>query len=200
VTPFHTALPGRLTPQIADRAGRPPVQGCAQDDTRIGVLPVLRRRMTACGGTTGGHRHAQVRQFLPLWGGGTATGETFFLELPHLNSLPVQLWLDGLGETLPDSSNSVVRDKGAVHQAKAVQWPSHVVPMLLPPYSPERHPMERRWWDLKEKRADRVSQTIEEGSEVGCSIMQSYSDALLPSFTGCTYVVRAVETTRNAYV
>jgi hypothetical protein len=72
------------------------------------------------------------------------TGETFFLDLPHLTSLTCQRWVDGFGEAFPDSYNIVVLDNGALHKAKAFQWPSHVVPLFLPPYSPALNPMEER--------------------------------------------------------
>jgi transposase len=128
------------------------------------------------------------------------TGASFFLELPYLNSLTFQLWLEGFGEAFPDSDNIVVLDNGAFHKAKALQWPSNVVPLFLPPYSPELHPIERLWRDLKDKLAEVVAQTIEALSDAVCAIMQRYSDAILQSLTGFAYFVQAVETARQAYV
>jgi hypothetical protein len=128
------------------------------------------------------------------------TGENFFLELPQLNSLTFQLWLDDFGQAFPESYNIVVLDNGAFHKAKGVRWPSHVLPLFLPPYSPELHPMERVWRDLKDKLADLVSQTIEEVSDAVCAIVQGYSDAILQSLTGFAYFVQAVETARKTYV
>ena len=128
------------------------------------------------------------------------TGASFFLELPYLNSLPFQLWVEGFGEALPDSYNLVVLDNGAFHKAKAVQWPSHVVPLFLPPYSPELNPIERLWRDLKDQLADLDSRTIEEWSDAVCTIIQRYAKTVLQSLTGFTYFVQAVETARKAYV
>ena len=45
----------------------------------------------------------------------------------------------------------MVLDNGAFHKAKVVQWPSNVVPLFLPPDSPELNPIERLWRDLKDK-------------------------------------------------
>jgi transposase len=200
VTQFPTALPGLLTQQIADRSGRRPVKVFAQDETRLGVLPVIRRRITACGVQPVVTVTHTFDTFYLYGAVEPTTGASFFLELPYLNSLTFQLWLEGFGEALPDADNIVVLDNGAFHKAKALQWPSNVVPLFLPPDSPELNPIERLWRDLKDKLAEVVAQTIEELSEAVCAIMQSYSDAILQSLTGFTYFVQAVETARQAYV
>lgn len=200
MTQFPTALPGLLTQQIADRSGRRPVKVFAQDETRLGVLPVIRRRITACGVQPVVTVTHTFDTFYLYGAVEPTTGASFFLELPYLNSLTFQLWLEGFGEALPDADNIVVLDNGAFHKAKALQWPSNVVPLFLPPDSPELNPIERLWRDLKDKLAEVVAQTIEELSEAVCAIMQSYSDAILQSLTGFTYFVQAVETARQAYV
>ena len=89
-------------------------------------------------------------------------------------------------------------DNGAGHKAKAVRWPSNVVPVFLPPYSPELNPIERLWRDLKDKLADVMVKTIAELSDAVCSIIQAYVNATLQSLTGFTYFVQAVETTQKA--
>jgi transposase len=200
VTQFQTALPGVLTQHIANGAAGSPVKVFAQDETRLGLLPIVRRRITACGVQPVVTVTHKFDNFYLYGAVDPTSGESFFLELPHLNSPTFQLWLDGFGDAFPDSYNIVVLDNGAFHKAKAVQWPANVVPLFLPPYSPELNPMERLWRDLKDKLADRVAQTIEALSDAVCSIIQSYSDASLQSLTGFTYFVQAIETTRKAYV
>jgi transposase len=128
------------------------------------------------------------------------TGDSFFLELPSLNSHTFQLWVNGFGAAFPDSCNLVVLDNGAFHKARAVQWPSNVVPLFLPPYSPELNPMERLWRDLKDTLADLVSNTMDELSDAVCTIIQRYAAAALKSLTGFDYFVQAVETARKVYV
>jgi transposase len=74
-----------------------------------------------------------------------------------------------------------VLDNGAGHKAKAVRWPSNVVPVFLPPYSPELNPIERLWRDLKDRLADVPTKT-----------------AALQSLTSFAYFVHAVETAQKA--
>ena len=126
------------------------------------------------------------------------TGASFFLELPYLNSRAFQRWLDGFAAAFPASLNILVLDNGAGHKAKAVCWPSNVVPVFLPPYSPELNPIERLWRDLKDKLADVPTQTIAELSDAMCSIIQHYSPTTLQSLTSFAYFVHAVKTAQKA--
>jgi putative transposase len=200
VTQLQTAFPTALTQQLAGRPSGSPVKVFAQDETRLGLLPVVRRRITACGVQPVMTVTHKFDNFYLYGAVEPTTGASFFLELPSLNSPTFQLWLDAFGAAFPDSYNIVVLDNGAFHKAKAVQWPSHVVPLFLPPYSPELNPIERLWRDLKDKLADRVSPTLDALSDAVCSIIQSYSDTILQSLTGFAYFVQAVETARKAYV
>jgi hypothetical protein len=60
------------------------------------------------------------------------TGDSCFRALPSLNSRACQRWLDGFA-AFPASLHLLVLDNGAGHTAKTGRWPSHVVPVLLPP-------------------------------------------------------------------
>ena len=66
--------------------------------------------------------------------------------------------------------------------------------MFLPPYSPELNPMERLGRDSKDTLADYVARTLDELSAMTGHLLQSYSQAALPSLTGYAYFVEAVAT------
>jgi transposase len=106
--------------------------------------------------------------------------------------------VDGFAAAFPESFNILVLDNGAFHKAKALRWPANTVPVFLPPYSPERKPIERLWRDLKDKLAALLSQTLDELSDPVCSLMQNYSNASLKSLTSFPSVVQAVETAQQA--
>jgi transposase len=197
VTQFQTALPTLLTQQLEDRPSLGTVKVFAQDETRLGLLPVVRRRITACGVQPIATLLHQFDNFYLYGAVEPTTGASFFLELPYLNSQACQRWLDGFAATFPESLNSLVLDNGAGHKAKAVRWPSNVVPVFLPPYSPELNPIERLWRDLKDKLADVPATTIAALSDAMCAIIQSYSPATLHSLTSFTYFVQAVETVQQ---
>jgi len=106
--------------------------------------------------------------------------------------------LDGFAAAFPESLNLLVLDNGGGHKARAVRWPSNVVAVFLPPYSPELNPIERLWRDLKDKLADIPTKTIAELSDAMCAIIQHYSPATLHSLTGFAYFIHAVETDQKA--
>lgn len=197
MTQFQTTLPALLTQQLADRSSSNTLKVFAQDETRLGLLPVVRRRITACGVQPLATVTHQFDNFYLYGAVEPTTGAHFFLALPYLNSRAFQLWLDGFAGAFPQSLNLLVLDNGAGHKAKALRWPSNVVPVFLPPYSPELNPMERLWRDLKDKLADIPTKTIAELSDAMCAIIQHYSQATLHSLTSFAYFVHAVETAQK---
>jgi transposase len=197
MTQFQTALPTLLTQQLASRSSSGPIKVFAQDETRLGLLPVVRRRITACGVQPVATVTHQFDNFYLYGAVEPVTGASFFLELPYRNSRAFQWWLDGFSATFPESLNVVVLDNGAGHKAKAVRWPSNVVPVFLPPYSPELNPIERLWRDLKDKLADVAITTIQELSDALCAIIQTYSQATLHSLTSFPYFVQAIATAQK---
>jgi transposase len=198
VTQFQTTLASVLTQQGKKHAAVGPLKVFAQDETRLGLLPVVRRRITARGVQPVATVTHQFDNFYLYGAVEPTTGASFFLELPYLNSGAFQLWLDGFAATFPQSLNLLILDNGAGHKAKAVRWPSNVLPIFLPPYSPELNPIERLWRDLKDKLADVPVTTMAELSDALCAMIQNYSQAALQSLTSFPYFVQAVAIAQKA--
>ena len=195
---FQTPLPTVLPQALADRGSISPVKVFAQDETRLGLLPSVRRRVTACGVQPVATVTYQCDNFSLYGAVAPTTGASFFLALPSLNSRACQVWFDSFAAAFPASLHGLVRDNGAGHKAKAVRWPANVVPVFLPPYSPARNPLERLWRDLQDKLADIPVKTIAALSEAMCTIIQHYSHTTLPSLTSFAYLVQAVEAAQKA--
>ena len=191
--PFQAALPPLLTQQRDNRTSIGTVKVFAQDETRLGLLPVVRRRITACGVQPIAPVLHQFDNFYLYGAVEPTTGASFFLALPYLNRQAFQRWLDGCAATFPEALHLLVLAKGAGHKAQALRWPSNVIPVFLPPSSPELNPIERLWRDLKDKLADVPATTIAALSDALCAIIQSYAPATLHSLTSFTYFVQAVE-------
>jgi DDE superfamily endonuclease len=197
VTQVQTALPTIRTQQLAARPSLGTVQVFAQDEPRLALLPVVRRRIPAGGVQPIATVLHQCDNFYLYGAVEPSTGASFFLDLPSLHSRAFQRWVDGFAAPLPESLPVRVLDNGAGHTAKAVRWPCNVVPVVLPPSSPELTPIARLWRDLKEKLADVPATTVAALSDAMCAIIQSYSPAPLHSLTSFTYFVPAVETVQQ---
>jgi len=103
VTQFQTALPTILLAQLEDRTCVGTVKVFAQDETRLGLLPVVRRRITAYGVQPIASVTHQFDNFYLYGAVEPATGASCFLELPYLNSRAFQWWLDGFAASFPEA-------------------------------------------------------------------------------------------------
>ena len=195
--PCPLALPALLTPPCAAHGAGGPVKVVTHAATRLGLLPVRRRRMTACGVQP----LAPVRHRLAhgsLWGAvEPPPGARVFLALPPRNRRTVQVWLEGFAAALPDSCHSLVRDKGAFHKVKALRGPPNVVPGCFPASSPALHPLDRLWRALKDQLAAMVGKTLEEWSKAMGAIIQHSTPAMRQSLPGLAYFVQALDIARG---
>jgi hypothetical protein len=175
-----------------------PVKVFAHDESRVGLLPIVQRRITACGVQPIATVTPTFDSFYLYGAVEPTTGASFFLELPHLHTALCQVWVDGFAAAFPEAFTIVVLDNGACHKAKTLRWPANTGPIFLPPSSPELHPIERLGRDLKDKLADFLATTLDELSDTVCALMQNYSNATLQSLTGFPYFVQAVATVQKA--
>ena len=165
-----------------------------QDESRCGLLPIVRRRITARG----------VQPLLPaayhfesLYLYGTVeplTGESFFLEMPALNTQGFQLFLDHFVATDPASFHLLLLDNGAFHKARALRLPPNIGLVFFPPYTPELNPIERLWRDLKDWLAQYHPTSLNELSKLLSVRLRQYSSATLRSLTGFPYLLSAAQT------
>jgi transposase len=72
-------------------------------------------------------------------------GESFFLELPYLNSINLQMFLHEFSHCYQETRKIILLENGSCHPAKALVLPPHGVCLFLPPYRPELNPIERLW-------------------------------------------------------
>ena len=173
------------------RSGSEKVRVFSQDETRYGLLPVSRRRITRRGikpMTQVNPRYTSVYLYgavEPL------TGERFFLEFSHLTSECFQCFLEKFSEVFHESLNLLVLDKGRFHQANALKIPENVVLLFLPPYSPELNPIERLWQDLKAKLFTQSYKTLEAMQAKVTEILENYSDAMVAKLTQFSHFINA---------
>jgi transposase len=119
------------------------------------------------------------------------TGVSFFLELPQLNTVNFQIFLNEFAHYYQDTLNIVLMDNGSCHKAKSLVIPANVVCLFLPPYSPELNPIERWWRDMKDQRAWVLATKIEELEHYVEAIIRCYARAAIRSLTSYPYFVQA---------
>ena len=175
----------------ARRAGYTQCRVWTQDESRCGLLPILRRRITARGLQP---VVSSAYQFESLYLYGAVeptTGQSFFLELPALTSSLFQLFLEQLAATAPAHFHLLVLDNGAFHKARALRLPSNVGLLFLPPSAPEMNPIERLWHALKDWLAPRQLPSLDALSTLLTARLRHYTAARVRSLTGFPYFVAA---------
>ena len=165
----------------------------AQDESRCGLLPIVRRRITARG-IQPVLSSAYRFESLYLYGAvEPLTGASFFLELPALNTDAFQLFLDHFAALDPAHFHLLLLDNGAFHKARHLRLPANVGVLFFPPYSPELNPIERLWRDLKDWLANSPPATLDALSTLLMTRLRHYSAAVVRSLTGFPYFLTAAQ-------
>jgi transposase len=164
----------------------------SQDESRLGLLTVRRRRLTACGIQPVGTVQHVFEWFYVYGAVAPATGEHFFLELPYLNADMFQLFLEAFAQAFPNSLNILLLDNSGAHTAQRLRWPANVCAVWLPPYCPELNPIERVWRDLKDALAWLQFPHLDAQQDYVGRLLRAYDASTLQSLTGYTYLVEAI--------
>lgn len=169
-----------------------PMRVFFQDESRFGLLLQACRRITAKGRKPRSPI-SYVFDYYYLYGVvEPLTGANFFLEMPSLNGLCFQVFLDEFARHYAGSFNVVILDNGAFHKVKHLVIPDNVMLLFLPPYCPELNPIERLWQDIKKAIRFGAFESLEALKEEVRRIVRGYSEAAVASLTGYGYAVGAI--------
>lgn len=163
-----------------------------QDETRLGLKTIQRRRITAQGvkptGQVQWHREA-----IYLYGMvEPKTGESFFYEFSHLDSACFERFLNLVSQQFPDCLNLIQLDNASAHSAKDLQIPDNILLVFQPPYSPELNPIERLWQHLKSKLAWNLYETLDHLRGGLAEQLQQLHPQMIASLTGWEYILNAL--------
>ncbi len=164
-----------------------------EDETRIGLMVILRRVLTVMGVKPVSKFQHRFENFYVYGAVEPSTGEGFFLELPYLNSEMFQVFIDEFSKKYGDTINIMVVDNGRYHLARALEIPRNVKFIFLPPYSPELNPIERLWQFIKDKLASLgVFKNLEEVGKRVEDILSRLTSSEVQSITGYQYIMNAI--------
>lgn len=152
-----------------------PVRVFAQDESRLGLHETARRRLTARGVKPIQKMLPRYEYFWLYAAVEPGTGDAFFLEMPSLDAHCFQAFLDEFSAEYPRSLNVLVLDGAGAHIAAALDMPENILPVFLPPYSPELNPVERLWRDLKERMGSALHENLAAQKARASEILCRYS-------------------------
>ena len=162
-----------------------------QDETRIGLMPIYRKRITGKG-IRPIIRSEIKREYEYLFGMiEPLTGKDFMLEMPRLDTVTMQVFMNEFAQEDRDSLHLILVDNASAHTTKKLNVEENIVFIFLPAYAPELNPIERFWKELKDWLSDYTPQNMREVSALVAQGLKSFSEKALSSITSFEYLMTA---------
>lgn len=165
-----------------------------QDETRIGLKTIERKKLTACGVKPIGKVQWNFKAYYLYGAVAPQTGESFWLEFSHLDGVCFQIFLDQLSREYPDHLNVIQLDNGRFHYGSNLKIPENICLIFQPPYSPELNPIERLWHYIKAELSWEIYEDIETLKEKVRTFLEELSKEKIVSITGWDYIRSALDT------
>lgn len=189
---FREELPDRLKTLSAERYIEN-ICVLTQDESRLGLMPVTRRRITAKGVKPIQKVQFQYESYYLYGAVEPLTGDVFYLELPGLDSTCFQIYLDELSQYFKGYFVIMLTDNASAHKSNGVVIPDNMVFLPFPAYCPELNPIERLWQYIKSKIDFALIKTMEDLKlRVSDILKKECTESVVASITGYSYIIDAV--------
>ncbi len=102
-----------------------------------------------------------------------------------------QVFIDEFDKQYPNSTNILIMDRGAFHAAKKLKMPDNIIPLFLPPYSPELNPIERYWKHFKDQIAWRLFDELQKLQDYVATLIKQVTPEIVRSLTQFPFFMEA---------
>jgi transposase len=167
----------------------------AFDEGRFGLRVGLRKRWCPCGVRPPWLVHDRYEWLWLYAAVEPATGQSLFLLLPRVTKEWFGRFLERFAQEVGEERVGLVLDGAGAHRAD-IPWPEQLVPLPLPPYSPELNPAEQIFRVLRPTLANRIFATIAELEAAIAEYLRPYWEqpAAVQRLTGYPWWTAAVTT------
>jgi transposase len=161
-----------------------------QDESRFGLMTILRRMITARGVKPIASYQHKFKNLYLFGAFSGIDGAHFLLEMPYCNSDTFQIFLDQFAAYRPEEFKIVILDNGAFHRAQSLVVPDNIGLLFLPPYTPELNPAENMWEHIKDKVSMHVHKSIAGLQRtLSRTLKNELDDTIVKSICGRDYYV-----------
>lgn len=189
---FREGLPDKLKTLASERYVEN-IRVLTQDESRLGLMPIIRRRITAKGVKPIQRVEFQFESYYLYGAVEPLTGEAFYLEMPGFNSSCFQIYLDELSQYFKEYFLIILTDNASVHKAKKLIIPDNMVFLPFPAYCPELNPIERLWQYIKSRIDYTLIKTMEDLKlNVADILKRECTESVVASLTGYSYIIDAI--------
>jgi transposase len=163
-----------------------------QDESRMGLHTMRGRLLTLKGVKPKG----KVQwDFQALWLYGLVeplTGESFFYEFCHLDTVCFEKFLELFAQAYPDDIHIIQLDNGGCHQALSLSLPDNVILLFQPSHCPEVNPIERLWEEIKKALKWEWFTNLGELRLGVQKALQDLTETIITSVTGYKFIIDAL--------
>jgi transposase len=156
----------------------------AQDEARLGLVPIVRRVWAQRGKRPIASNRRRYEWVYVYAFTQPSTGRVYWLLLPTVNADLFQLALEDFAKSHNINTNHrvvLVLDGAGWHRAKQLKIPEGIHCLPLPAYSPELQPAERLWPLLRESVSNIDIKNIDELEEKltdRCNVLSANRDII----------------------
>ncbi|GFE71917.1 transposase [Chroococcus sp. FPU101] len=163
-----------------------------QDETRLGLKTIERRKLTLKGVKPKGIRRWKFDYYYIYGLVEPLSGDSFFYEFSHLNTACFQVCLDQFSQQFSQEIHLLQVDNAPSHTAKQLQIPSNIILFFQPPYCPEVNLIERFWLFLKNQISWSLFESLDALKDKIANLLNSVSQKTIQSLTGWNYICEAL--------
>jgi transposase len=165
-----------------------------EDETRIGLKTIERKKITACGVKPIGLVQWNFKAYYLYGAVAPQRGESFWLEFSHRDGVCFQIFLEHLASEYPDNLNVIQLDNGRFHHSSNLKISDNILLIIQPAYSPELNPIERVWQHIKQELSWEIYDNLDEIKGKVRAFIKFFSRETIASITGWDYILSAVNT------
>jgi transposase len=163
-----------------------------QDETRLGLKTIERRRITLKGIKPEGVCQNRFDYYYTYGLIEPMSGESFFYEFSHVNHTCFKMFIEEFSRQFPQEIHIIQLDNAAFHTTRKLILPENIIFFFQPPYCPEVNPMERFWQFLKDALGGKFFDSLQELKEKVGNFLTSVSAEVIQSLTGWDYILQAI--------
>lgn len=166
--------------------------GWCQDETRFGLKTIQRRRLTLKGIKPVGKVQWQYKTFYLYGVVEPKSGESFFFEFCHLDTICFEKFLELFSEAYPEDLHIIQVDNGSFHSSLQLHIPDNIILLFQPSHTPQVNPIERLWKEIKEELSWELFDNLEALKVAVEKILAKLSQKVIASVTGWDFILEAL--------
>jgi len=163
-----------------------------QDETRFGLKTIQRRRLTLKGIKPIGRMQWQYKTFYLYGVIEPQSGESFFFEFCHLDTICFEKFLELFSQSYPEDFHIIQVDNGSFHSSLQLQIPNNIILLFQPSHTPQVNPIERLWEEIKEQLSWELFDNLEALRVAVEEILAKLSKKVIASVTGWDFILEAL--------